>query len=106
MWQRLCTSLKKVIEDDTYPRPIHILGLIVHNKKITEAFRHYGVISLDDPNKSRLELLDLIETGTVIMTAHGVSDLVIDKATKKGLTVVNATCKDVTKVHDAIKNTS
>lgn len=95
--------VKKVIEDDTYPRPIHILGLIVHNKKITEAFRHYGVISLDDPNKSRLELLDLIETGTVIMTAHGVSDLVIDKATKKGLTVVNATCKDVTKVHDAIK---
>lgn len=95
--------VKKVIEDESYPRPIYILGLIVHNKKITEAFRHFGVISLDDHTKTRLELLDLIKSGTVIMTAHGVSDKVIVKAEEKGLTVVNATCKDVTKVHDAIK---
>ena len=95
--------VKKVIEDTSYPRPIYILGLIVHNKKITEAFRHFGVISLDDHTKTRLELLDLIKSGTVIMTAHGVSDKVIIKAEEKGLTVVNATCKDVTKVHDAIK---
>lgn len=100
---RALQMVKKVIQDETYPRPIHILGLIVHNKKITEAFTHFGVISLDDPNKTRLELLDQIDTGTVIMTAHGVSDLVILKATQKGLTVVNATCKDVTKVHDAVK---
>lgn len=95
--------VKKTIEDDQYPRPIHILGLIVHNKKITEAFRHFGVISLDNPNKTRLALLDDITSGTVIMTAHGVSDQVIEKAKAKGLTIVNATCKDVSKVHDAVK---
>lgn len=100
---RALQMVKKVIQDESYPRPIHILGLIVHNKKITEAFSHFGVISLDNPNKTRLELLDDIKSGTVIMTAHGVSDIVIDKATQKGLTVVNATCKDVTKVHDAVK---
>lgn len=95
--------VKKVIEDPVYPRPIHILGLIVHNKKITESFRHLGVISLDNPNKTRLELIESIDLGTVIMTAHGVSDLVITKAHEKGLTVVDATCRDVKKVHDAIK---
>ena len=100
---RALQMVKKVIQDETYPRPIHILGLIVHNKKITEAFSYFGVVSLDDPSKTRLELLDQIESGTVIMTAHGVSDQVISKATQKGLTVVNATCRDVTKVHDAVK---
>lgn len=100
---RALQMVKKVIQDESYPRPIHILGLIVHNKRITEAFSHFGVVSLDDPKKTRLELLDSIESGTVIMTAHGVSDQVIAKATEKGLTVVNATCKDVTKVHDAVK---
>ncbi len=100
---RALQMVKKVIQDETYPRPIHILGLIVHNKKITEAFSYFGVVSLDDPSKTRLELLDQIESGTVIMTAHGVSDQVILKATQKGLTVVNATCRDVTKVHDAVK---
>ncbi|MDY0210572.1 MAG: 4-hydroxy-3-methylbut-2-enyl diphosphate reductase [Acholeplasma sp.] len=95
--------VKKVIEDPTYPRPIYVLGLIVHNKKITESFKALGVISLDTPHKTRLELLDLIESGTVIMTAHGVSSSVKDKALKKGLSVVDATCKDVTKVHDAVK---
>jgi 4-hydroxy-3-methylbut-2-enyl diphosphate reductase len=96
--------VKKTIEDENYPRPIHILGLIVHNKKITEAFRHFGVISLDNPLKTRLELLDDIDSGTVIMTAHGVSDQVIHKAQQKRLTIVNATCKDVSKVHYAVKN--
>lgn len=100
---RALQMVKKVIQDENYPRPIHILGLIVHNKRITEAFTHFGVISLDDPSKTRLELLDSIDSGTVIMTAHGVSEQVIEKAVSKGLTVVNATCRDVTKVHDAVK---
>jgi 4-hydroxy-3-methylbut-2-enyl diphosphate reductase len=100
---RALQMVKKVIQDESYPRPIHILGLIVHNKKITEAFTHFGVISLDDASKTRLELLDQITQGTVIMTAHGVSDQVVQKAITKGLTVVNATCRDVTKVHDAVK---
>jgi len=48
-------------------------------------------------------MLETIESGTVIFTAHGVSDHVIKRAHEKGLTCVNATCKDVTKVHDAVK---
>ncbi|HKL61351.1 MAG TPA: 4-hydroxy-3-methylbut-2-enyl diphosphate reductase [Acholeplasma sp.] len=100
---RALQIVKKIIKDESYPRPIYILGLIVHNKKITEAFNHYGVISLDNKDKTRLELLDDINTGTVIFTAHGVSDQVIDKANSKKMTIVNATCRDVEKVHDAVK---
>ncbi|MCR2807947.1 4-hydroxy-3-methylbut-2-enyl diphosphate reductase [Paenibacillus soyae] len=83
------------------PRPIYILGMIVHNAHVTEAFEKEGVITLDGAN--RLEILDQIEEGTVIFTAHGVSPEVRERARQKGLSVVDATCPDVTKTHDLIR---
>jgi len=94
--------VKKVIKTPSYPRPIYILGQIVHNEKITKAFREYGVISLDQKGKTRLELLEEIESGTVIFTAHGISNQAILRAKEKGLTFLNATCRDVMKVHKAV----
>ncbi|MFD0681547.1 MULTISPECIES: 4-hydroxy-3-methylbut-2-enyl diphosphate reductase [unclassified Paenibacillus] len=83
------------------PRPVYILGMIVHNAHVTDYFDKEGVITLDGPN--RLEILETIETGTVIFTAHGVSPDVRKRARDKGLTVVDATCPDVTKTHDLIR---
>lgn len=83
------------------PRPIYILGMIVHNRHVTEAFEAEGVITLDGEN--RLEILEKIDRGTVIFTAHGVSPEVRKRAREKGLTVVDATCPDVTKTHDLIR---
>jgi 4-hydroxy-3-methylbut-2-enyl diphosphate reductase len=82
------------------PRPIYILGMIVHNKHVTDAFELEGVITLDGEN--RLEILEQIDKGTVIFTAHGVSLEVRERARQKGLTVVDATCPDVTKTHTLI----
>ncbi|QVK19172.1 4-hydroxy-3-methylbut-2-enyl diphosphate reductase [Mycoplasmatota bacterium] len=89
--------------DKTLPRPIYILGNIVHNHFLSEALSEIGLITIDDKSKTRLELLDLIEHGTVIFTAHGVSDAVIKKAHNKGLYLINATCKFVNKTNDYIK---
>jgi len=95
--------VKKVVKTESYPRPIYILGQIVHNKKITEAFEALGVISLDQADKTRFDMLDDVESGTVIFTAHGVSKQAILKAKEKGLVYLNATCRDVMKVHKAIE---
>lgn len=95
--------VKKVVRDTSYPRPIYVLGQIVHNQKITDAFKALGVISLDEPDKTRLDMLEPINTGTVIFTAHGVSEQAIERAKEKGLTFLNATCRDVVKVHKAVK---
>lgn len=95
--------VKKVIKTESYPRPIYILGQIVHNEKITKAFSEYGVISLDQKGKTRLELIEEIDHGTVIFTAHGISKQVILRAKEKGLTYLNATCRDVMKVHRAVE---
>ena len=83
------------------PRPIYILGMIVHNAHVTDYFEKEGVITLDGEN--RLEILDQITEGTVIFTAHGVSPEVRRRARDKGLTVVDATCPDVTRTHDLIR---
>lgn len=83
------------------PRPIYILGMIVHNAHVTEAFERESIITLDGPN--RMDILEKVERGTVIFTAHGVSPEVRRRAVEKGLTVVDATCPDVTKTHDLIR---
>ncbi len=83
------------------PRPIHILGMIVHNAHVVEAFEQQGIKTLD--GEDRLALLDQVNEGTIIFTAHGVSPEVRKKAREKGLTVVDATCPDVTKTHDLIR---
>ncbi|MFK7693582.1 4-hydroxy-3-methylbut-2-enyl diphosphate reductase [Paenibacillus sp. HJGM_3] len=83
------------------PRPIYILGMIVHNSHVTEAFEDEGIITLDGAN--RIDILEQVESGTVIFTAHGVSPEVRRRAREKGLTVVDATCPDVTKTHDLIR---
>jgi 4-hydroxy-3-methylbut-2-enyl diphosphate reductase len=77
------------------------LGMIVHNAHVTEAFEREGIITLDGPN--RLAILDQVDRGTVIFTAHGVSPEVRRRAAEKGLTTIDATCPDVTKTHDLIR---
>lgn len=83
------------------PRPIYILGMIVHNSHVTQSFEDEGIITLDGPN--RMEILNQVDKGTVIFTAHGVSPEVRKLARDKGLTTLDATCPDVTKTHDLIR---
>jgi len=56
--------------------------MIVHNSHVVEAFKKEGIITLDGDN--RLELLDQVDKGTVIFTAHGVSPEVRRRAREKG----------------------
>ncbi|AIM15630.1 4-hydroxy-3-methylbut-2-enyl diphosphate reductase [Neobacillus sedimentimangrovi] len=86
--------------DKSLPRPIYILGMIVHNKHVTDAFAEEGIITLD--GKNRLDILKKVDKGTVIFTAHGISPEVRELAKKKGLVTIDATCPDVTRTHELI----
>ncbi|MBB6446002.1 4-hydroxy-3-methylbut-2-enyl diphosphate reductase [Bacillus benzoevorans] len=87
--------------DKALPRPIYILGMIVHNKHVTDAFAEEGIITLD--GKNRKEILEQVDSGTIIFTAHGISPEVRELAKEKGLVTIDATCPDVTKTHDLIR---
>ncbi|PMC39652.1 4-hydroxy-3-methylbut-2-enyl diphosphate reductase [Bacillus sp. UMB0899] len=92
---------KNAALDKSLPRPIYILGMIVHNKHVTDAFEEDGIITLD--GKNRLDILEKVDQGTIVFTAHGVSPEVRQIAKEKGLVTIDATCPDVTKTHDLIR---
>ena len=83
---------------------ITMLGMIVHNNYVVEQCRSLGIDFVEDPGASRLELLDKIDEGIVIFTAHGVSDEVRRKAADKGLKIADATCPDVIKTHTLVRD--
>lgn len=95
-------AVERALSDPTIPRPIHVLGMIVHNRFIVERYSARGVVTLEGEGLTRLELLDRVTSGTVIVTAHGVGEDVYAALRAKGLHLVDATCEDVRKTHRTI----
>ncbi len=93
---------RKAAKDPAMPRPIFIIGLIVHNRFAVEELTQLGVTTLDGAD--RASILDRVREGTVIFTAHGVSPQVKERARARGLHVIDATCPDVTKTHDLVRD--
>jgi 4-hydroxy-3-methylbut-2-enyl diphosphate reductase len=92
---------RNAAKDPTLPRPLYIIGLIVHNRFAVEELTNLGIVTLDGPN--RAAILEQVTSGTVIFTAHGVSPEVKERARVRGLHCIDATCPDVTKTHDLVK---
>jgi len=72
--------------------PIYVRHEIVHNQYVVDELRTKGAIFIED-------LKDVPRGGTVVFSAHGVSQAVRAEAKDLGLTVFDATCPLVTKVH-------
>jgi 4-hydroxy-3-methylbut-2-en-1-yl diphosphate reductase len=94
--------VRQVAKEPTHPRPIYIIGQIVHNRHAIEELTTLGVITLDGPD--RASILEQVTEGTVIFTAHGVSPLVKRRARERGLNCIDATCPDVTITHDLVQD--
>lgn len=72
--------------------PIHVRHEVVHNKYVVDRLRALGAVFVE-------ELDEVPDGATVIFSAHGVSRAVQREAARRGLTVFDATCPLVTKVH-------
>lgn len=87
-----------------YPdKKITVLGMLVHNQYVVDALKCLNINTIEDKTKTRLELLDEIDEGIVLFTAHGVAQQVKDKAAKKGLICIDASCADVLSTQAIIK---
>ncbi len=69
---------------------IFTLGPIIHNKQAVDQL-------IKNQRIGFIESLDEADEGTIVIRTHGVSPRVIDKAMRKGLDVVDATCPFVKK---------
>ncbi|MGB7595888.1 MAG: 4-hydroxy-3-methylbut-2-enyl diphosphate reductase [Erysipelotrichaceae bacterium] len=87
-----------------YPgQNITILGELVHNRFVVESLKEEGILTIEDKTLSRLELLERIDSGVVIFSAHGIGDEVVARAKEKGLITVDAACEDVVHTQQLIK---
>ena len=77
---------------ELFGAPIHVRHEVVHNRHVVERLRELGAVFVN-------ELDEVPDGATVIFSAHGVSRAVEDEAERRRLTVFNATCPLVTKVH-------
>jgi len=72
--------------------PIYVRHEVVHNRHVVERLRSQGAVFVEE--------LDQVPDGvTVIFSAHGVPRAVQEEAQRRGLSVFDATCPLVTKVH-------
>lgn len=79
-----------------HAEPVHTLGPLIHNPIVVEELAEQGV--------ELSQSLDEIDRGSVIIRSHGVVPQVIEDARARGLSVVDATCPYVKKVHKAASN--
>jgi 4-hydroxy-3-methylbut-2-enyl diphosphate reductase len=72
--------------------PIYVRHEVVHNRFVVDRLRGLGAVFVDE--------LDAVPDGaTLIFSAHGVSSAVEIEAARRKLSVFDATCPLVTKVH-------
>jgi 4-hydroxy-3-methylbut-2-enyl diphosphate reductase len=77
---------------ELFGAPIYVRHEVVHNRHVVERLRSLGAVFVEE--------LDQVPAGSnVIFSAHGVSRAVVEAAASRGLTVFDATCPLVTKVH-------
>lgn len=74
--------------------PVYTYGPIIHNDQVVRELEQKGVRVLDD-----LEQLKEIREGTLIIRSHGVSRREQQIMEESGLTIVDATCPFVKKIH-------
>ena len=77
---------------ELFGAPIYVRHEVVHNRYVVDRLRGMGAIFIE-------ELREVPQGSTVIFSAHGVSTAVEEEARTRKLTVFNATCPLVTKVH-------
>ena len=75
--------------------PIYVRHEVVHNKFVVDDLKAKGAVFVD-------ELDEVPAGGTVVFSAHGVAKAVRAEADARGLTVFDATCPLVTKVHTEV----
>ena len=92
-----CAGVDRAIEIveralEKFGAPIYVRHEVVHNKFVVDGLRDKGAVFVE-------ELDEIPDDATVIFSAHGVSRRVEEEAQERGLTVFDATCPLVTKVH-------
>lgn len=92
-----CAGVDRAIEIvdqalEAFGAPIYVRHEVVHNRTVVDGLKEKGAVFIED-------LTDVPVGSYLIFSAHGVSKQVQKEAKERKLTVFDATCPLVTKVH-------
>jgi 4-hydroxy-3-methylbut-2-enyl diphosphate reductase len=92
-----CAGVVRAIEIvekslEKFGAPVYVRHEIVHNRHVVDSLRAKGARFVE-------ELSEVPAGAVTIFSAHGVARSVEDEATRRGLSVLDATCPLVSKVH-------
>jgi 4-hydroxy-3-methylbut-2-enyl diphosphate reductase len=92
-----CAGVDRAIEIveralELHGAPIYVRHEVVHNQFVVDGLRKKGAVFIE-------ALSDVPSGSILIFSAHGVSQAVRQEAKDRGLTIFDATCPLVTKVH-------
>jgi 4-hydroxy-3-methylbut-2-enyl diphosphate reductase len=76
-------------------QPLTILGDLVHNETVVSQLQSEGIQTKNQPAE--------VQTGAVMITAHGASEKMLREVRKHGLHVLEATCPLVHHAHRAVQ---
>ncbi|WP_455715550.1 bifunctional 4-hydroxy-3-methylbut-2-enyl diphosphate reductase/30S ribosomal protein S1 [Anaerosporobacter sp.] len=96
--QRAIDTVYKHIDNG---ETVYTFGPIIHNEEVVKDLDNKGVKVIND-----LEELNESTKGTIIIRSHGISKEVQDKIESSNLTVVDATCPYVKKIHRIVDKKS
>ena len=91
---RAVITVEKALQ--RYGAPVYVRKQIVHNIHVVRELEQQGAIFVE-------EVDEVPEGSHVVFSAHGVSPMVVDAASDRGLQAIDATCPLVTKVHREAK---
>ena len=100
-----CFGVKRAV-DTVYSevekgRKIYTFGPIIHNEQVVTDLEKKGVVVIND-----IGSIKDIDSGTVIIRSHGVSKDIAKALEDSPLTVVDATCPFVKKIHNVVEEES
>jgi 4-hydroxy-3-methylbut-2-enyl diphosphate reductase len=95
-----CFGVKRALEivaraAETQSRPVRTLGELIHNPQEIARLEARGI--------HRVESLEEVASGAVVLSAHGVDPGVEEEARRRGLEVIDATCPFVRRAHAHIR---
>src|SRR3712207_4119587 len=92
-----CAGVERAVEAveralETHGAPVYVRKQIVHNAHVVRDLEGKGAVFVDDET-------EVPSAEVVVLSAHGVAPEVYEHSRARGLTILDATCPLVTKVH-------
>jgi 4-hydroxy-3-methylbut-2-enyl diphosphate reductase len=84
---------------DRHGAPVYVRRQIVHNAHVVRRLQQRGAVFVD-------EVADVPPGAVLVLAAHGVAPAVHEAASDRALTVVDATCPLVSKVHAEVRRSA